>query len=111
MWLVPAKSRGPRSGAVADFAEALRLEAAGEYARAQTILSRPALAEGTLGPYAQYYKGVVQLALDRPAEALTTFRALADRAPIGYLAEATALRARGRRTLSPQSAGQHRDDE
>lgn len=90
LWLVPARNRSPRFGPLADFAEAVKLNS--DFPRALAILAQPALAQGTLGPYAQYYKGLAELGLGRPADARVTFHALADRMLVGYLNEGVALR-------------------
>jgi len=94
LWLAPdaaarAASRGP---AIAEFTQAVKLEVDNNFARALPILTQPALHQGTLGHYAEYYQGLAELRLGRPAEARRTFQALAARPPIGYLVEATALR-------------------
>ena len=48
--------------------------------------------DGTLGPYAIYYAGFAQLRLGRPSDARVTFQKLRALEPVGYLAEAAALR-------------------
>ena len=53
---------------------------------------QPALRQGPLGHYAEYYQGLAELRLGRPADARATFQALAAKNPVGYLAEAAALR-------------------
>ena len=73
-------------------ASAVKLEADGDHARALPILSQPALRVGTLGLYADYYKGLAELRLGRADEARRTFQALQSRDPVGFLAEAAALR-------------------
>jgi soluble lytic murein transglycosylase len=92
LWLVPPKSTGGRPRALADFASAVKLEVESEFAKALPILSSPAVQEGPLGHYAEYYKGLAELRLGRSEEARRTFRALASKQPIGYVAEATSLR-------------------
>lgn len=91
LWLVP-QSRGPLSAALAGFVEAVTLQFNADFSRALPILSRPGVRQGVLGHYAEYYRALAELRLGRPAEALTAFRALAERAPAGYLTEAAALR-------------------
>ena len=91
-WLVPAGSRSPRVGPLAELADAVKLVNNSDFPRALPILAQPALAQGTLGPYALYYKGIAELRLGRPSDARATLRAAADRSPIGYLTEAVALR-------------------
>ena len=92
LWLVPGKSRAPRPAALTEFAEAVKLEVNSEFARALPIVSQPAIQQGVLGPYAEYYEGLAQLRLGRAAEARATFRALGARSPVGYVSEAAALR-------------------
>ena len=48
--------------------------------------------QGALGAYAIYYKGFAELRLGRPADARLTFQMLRGTDPVGYLAEAGALR-------------------
>jgi soluble lytic murein transglycosylase len=48
--------------------------------------------QGTLGHYAQYYQGLAELRVGRAADARRTFQALSAQQPLGYLAEAAALR-------------------
>jgi soluble lytic murein transglycosylase len=81
-----------RTPAQAGFAEAVKLEVDSNFAKAQPMLSQPALQQGALGDYAVYYQGLAELRLARAAEARRTFQALAARRPVGYLVEAAALR-------------------
>jgi soluble lytic murein transglycosylase len=92
LWLAPDKSRTARTAALEELAQAVKLEVDSNFAKALPILSRPSVQQGTLGHYALYYKGFAELRLGRPAEARITFRALAERGPVGYLTEAVALR-------------------
>ena len=92
LWLAPDKRHTARTVALEDLAQAVKLEVDSNFAKALPILSRPAVQQGTLGHYAQYYKGFAELRLGRPADARVTFRALAERGPVGYLTEAVALR-------------------
>ena len=92
LWMAPARTRSVRSAPVTDFTRAVKLEVDGDFARALPILSQDAVQQGTLGHYAEYYKGLAQLRLGRPADARHTFQALAAKPPIGYLVEAAALR-------------------
>ncbi len=78
--------------AQADLVAAVKLEIEANYAKALPLLSQPAVQQGPLGPYAEYYKGFAELRLGRAADARRTFQALAARQPAGYLAEASALR-------------------
>jgi peptidoglycan lytic transglycosylase len=92
LWMAPARTRSVRSAPVTEFTRAVKLEVDGDFARALPILSQDAVQQGTLGHYAEYYKGLAQLRLGRPADARHTFQALAAKPPIGYLVEAAALR-------------------
>jgi soluble lytic murein transglycosylase len=92
LWMVPQKSNIGRPGAHPDFLTAVKLEVDENFAKALPMLSAPAVQQGPLGHYAEYYKGLAELRLGRSEEARRSFRALAAKAPIGYLAEATALR-------------------
>ncbi len=92
LWMVPQKSNAARSAALSDFAAGVKLEVASDFARALPIFSSPAVQQGTLGAYAAYYKGLAELRLGRVEQARSTFRALASTQPVGYLAEAVALR-------------------
>ena len=104
LWLAPdgpARASRPSAGpgrteaartASSDLAVAVKLEVDGNFANALPILSQPGIQQGTLGHYAEYYRGLAELRLARPADARQTFRALAAKAPVGYLVEAAALR-------------------
>lgn len=104
LWLAPggpARTGRPATGpgrteaarkAGSDLAAAVKLEADGDFAKALPILLRPGVQQGTLGHYAEYFRGLVELRLARPDDARQTFRALAAKAPVGYLVEAAALR-------------------
>jgi soluble lytic murein transglycosylase len=91
-WMVPDKGR-VRTLAQANLANAVKLENDGSHAKALALLMDPATKQdGPLAAYAEYYKGLAQLHLDRAAEARATFRALRATNPTGYLAEMAALR-------------------
>jgi soluble lytic murein transglycosylase len=104
LWLAPESptrvgrsSTGPGQTAAAraaasTLASAVKLEVDGNFAKALPILSQPGIQAGSLGHYAEYYRGLAELRLGRPADARQTFRSLAAKAPIGYLVEAAALR-------------------
>ena len=92
LWLVPPKSNGARPAGLADFASAVKLEVDGDFSRALPILSKPGVQHGALGHYAEYYKGLAELRLGRATDARHTFETLASHEPVGYLAEAAALR-------------------
>ena len=90
-WLAPSKARAV-TPAMTDLAAAVKLEVDGNFTRALPMLQQPALRQGTLGHYAEYYEGVAELRLGRPAEARETFQALGAKSPMGFLAEAAAMR-------------------
>ncbi len=92
MWLAP--DRTPATGVATTsglLANAAKLVARGDYAKAHAIVAQPALQQGPLGLYAAYYAGVAQLRLNRAGDALKTFRRVREQDPVGYLAEASAL--------------------
>ena len=75
-----------------EFADAVKLEVDGNFAKALPILSKPSLQQGPLGDYAQYYQAFAEMRLGRPAEARRLFQALQSKSPVGYLVEGAALR-------------------
>src|SRR5206468_1338177 len=75
-----------------DFATAVKLEVDGNFAKALPILTQTSIQQGTLGHYAEYYQGLAELRLGRPAEALRIFQKLGARNPMGYLVEAATMR-------------------
>jgi soluble lytic murein transglycosylase len=90
MWFAPQASgtgAPPRGG---ELMKAVNLAAKGHDANALAILARPALHEGPLAVYADYYAGVSQLRLARYEDARRSFGAVQARKPAGYLAEAAA---------------------
>jgi len=99
LWMAPvrqgqadAAAAVTRTPSIAQFAEAVKLEVDANFARALPILSQPSVQQGTLGDYALFYQGLAELRLGRAADARHTFQALQQRAPVGYLVEAAALR-------------------
>jgi soluble lytic murein transglycosylase len=91
-WMAPDKGRA-RTAAQVNLATAIKLEEAGDHARALALLTNPATKqERPLSTYVEYYKGLAELHLGRAADARATFRALRSGNPIGYLAEMAALR-------------------
>ena len=94
LWLAPdaAARAEARSAALGEFTQAVKLEVDNNFARALPMLMQPALRQGTLAFYAEYYQGLAELRLGRPADARRTFQTLASREPVGYLAEAAAMR-------------------
>jgi peptidoglycan lytic transglycosylase len=91
LWLAPAKGRA-RTAAMKQFADAVKFEVDANYAKALPIFSQPSQQQGPLGHYAAFYAGLAQLRLGQAAEARDTFRALLAREPVGYLAEAAAVK-------------------
>ncbi len=92
LWMAPDKTR-VRSAAESNLATAIKYESEGSHAKALALLTQPATAQpGPLGAYVDYYKGLAELRLGRPADARLTFQALQSRALVGYLVEASALR-------------------
>jgi soluble lytic murein transglycosylase len=92
LWLVPARTTTIRPPALNDFAMAVKLEVDSNFAKALPVFMQPALRQGPLGHYSEYYQGLAELRLGRPADARATFQALAAKSPVGYLVEAAALR-------------------
>ncbi len=91
LWMVPDQGRGGRTAALDELASAVKLAAGDNYTKALPILSQPALQQGLLGHYAEFYKARAELRLGHPDEARRAFQALQAPEPIGYLAEAAAL--------------------
>jgi soluble lytic murein transglycosylase len=91
VWMVPARSSGSRSAANAPLGTAATLMSRREYSKALTVLSQSSAREGVLADYASYYAGLAHLELLHADDALRTFKALRERKPLGYLAEASGL--------------------
>jgi soluble lytic murein transglycosylase len=87
LWLTPTEAelaeRAPLARAVADLA--------GRRAGAALPAFEGAVRDPLLGGYAALYAGRTQLALERPADAMTSARALLATSPTGYLADAAML--------------------
>jgi soluble lytic murein transglycosylase len=92
VWLAPPHVAAARTPAINDFVAAVKLEVDTNFAKALPILSQPSVQQGTLGHYAEYYKGLAELRTGHPDDARRTFQSLASKNPIGYLVEATAMR-------------------
>jgi soluble lytic murein transglycosylase len=92
LWFAPVAGTRPRAATTTDLASAIKLEVDGDFANALAIVSQPSLQQGPLGQYALYYQGFAELRLGRPADARRTFQQLRGMEPVGYLAEAAALR-------------------
>ncbi len=104
LWMAPA-SAAARTPNVEQFADAVKLEVDGNFARAQPILAQPAVQQGPLGDYAVFYEGLAQLRLGHAADARRTFQQLQSKPPVGYLVEAASLReAEADETLGDQAA-------
>ena len=110
LWLAPMTSSGPgrgvaRTAVLTDFVAGVKLEVDSNFARALPVFLQPALRQGTLGHYTEYYQGLAELRLGRASDARKTFQELAAKNPIGYLREAAALReAECDETLNDQDA-------
>jgi soluble lytic murein transglycosylase len=92
LWLVPESATKGRTGQPQDLVSAIKLEAEGSFTKALPILSRATVAQGPLGRYAVYYKGLAEAGLGRQADARRTFQGLQSADVVGYLSEAAALR-------------------
>jgi len=88
LWYAPSKG----TAANKTLATAVKLEVDSQFSKALPILSQASVQQGTLGPYAIYYRGFAELRLGRPSDARKTFQNLRAQDPVGYLAEAAALR-------------------
>jgi soluble lytic murein transglycosylase len=87
LWMVPKGAHR-----TSEFADAVRLEVDGSFAKALPILSKASLQQGPLGDYALYYQAFAEMRLGRPAEARRLFQTLQSKSPVGYVAEGAALR-------------------
>ena len=65
LWLAPAGRATVRSAALNDFATGVKLEVDSNFAKALPIFLQPAVRQGTLGHYAEYYQGLAELRLGR----------------------------------------------
>ena len=92
LWMVPDQGRSGRTAALDELASAVKLEAGDHYSKALPILSQPVLQQGLLGRYAEFYKALAELKLGHPDQARLAFQALQVSNPVGYLAEAAAVR-------------------
>ncbi len=91
--LLPSVSAARHAESAAeDFARGLKFLLDGEYAAALSLVSSPALTSTPLADYAEYYKGLALLGLERFEAAEDTFDDLEDRDLTGYLAQAVPLR-------------------
>ena len=99
LWMAPSQGSGQgrggdfaRTPAIDKFAAAVKLEVDSSFTKALPMLSDASVQQGTLGLYAEYYKGLAQLRLGQSADARKTFESLALKHPEGYLTEAAVLR-------------------
>jgi soluble lytic murein transglycosylase len=94
VWLADegAGLRSRSAGALAQFAEGVRLLASGDPARAVILVSTPALGETVLADYATYYTGLAKMSLGDAVVARRLFATVRDRQPEGFLREAAVLR-------------------
>jgi peptidoglycan lytic transglycosylase len=90
-WLAPEAGTSSARTPSAPLSIGVKLAAQGQYSKALTAVLEPITQKGILADYATYYAGVAQLRLQRPNEALKTFKSLRTRQLIGYLTEAAAL--------------------
>src|SRR5262249_39065861 len=94
LWLAPDAALVARlsGGAMNEFTAAVKLEVDGNFVKALPMLEQAPMQQSAMGHYADYYVGLAQLRLGRPADARRTFQNLAAKSPTGYLVEAAALR-------------------
>jgi soluble lytic murein transglycosylase len=92
LWMAPERGSGGRPAALNDLASAVKMETDADYAKALPLLTQPHVQQGPLADYALYYTGLAEIGLGRPADARLRFAVLQARRPVGYLAEAAALR-------------------
>ena len=111
LWLAPMATAGSgragvaRTAALNAFVSGVKLEVDSNFGKALPIFTQPSVRQGTLGHYAEYYQGLAELRLGRTTDGRQTFQALAAKHPVGYLAEAAALReAECDETLGDQTA-------
>ncbi|HEX7793970.1 MAG TPA: transglycosylase SLT domain-containing protein [Vicinamibacterales bacterium] len=90
-WLAPDHAASPARATSAPLSIGVKLAAQGQYSKALTAVLEPITQKGLLADYATYYAGMAQLRLQRPNEALKTFKGLRQRKLSGYLTELAAL--------------------
>jgi soluble lytic murein transglycosylase len=91
LWMAPEPGRA-RTTAQNEFTMAVKLEVDGNFAKALPYFSQPALRQGPLAEYAEYYAGLAKLRLGRLDEARRAFQMLAAKPLIGYLVQAVGFR-------------------
>ena len=93
MWFVPtdAERKTRRTAANQSLADGVEAFGAGDYARAVTLVSSPALAKGELKDWAAYYRGLAELKLSKAADARATFSGIRARKVRGHVSVAAAL--------------------
>jgi len=90
-WLAPEHGATAARTPSAPLSIGVKLAAQGQYSKALTAVLEPITQRGLLADYATYYAGIAQLRLQKPNEALKTFKALRARKLVGYITEAAAL--------------------
>src|SRR5262245_24596251 len=90
-WLAPELGASAVRTPSAPLSIGVKLAAQGQYCKALTAVLEPITQRGLLADYATYYAGIAQLRLQKPNDALQTFKALRTRKLVGYVAEAAAL--------------------
>jgi soluble lytic murein transglycosylase len=90
-WLAPDHAATPARATSAPLSIGVKLAAQGQYSKALTAVLEPITQKGLLADYATYYAGMAQLRLQRPNEALKTFKGLRQRKLSGYVTELAAL--------------------
>jgi peptidoglycan lytic transglycosylase len=90
-WLAPEHGATAARTPSAPLSIGVKLAAQGQYSKALTAVLEPITQRGLLADYATYYAGIAQLRLQKPNDALKTFKALRARKLVGYIAEAAAL--------------------
>lgn len=91
MWLAPEPTSGDVPESYRTFMRAVELHHAGRHAEALALLEPLDLTASPLAGYADFYRGLARLGLQRTTEARATFAALRARAPDGYLSEAAVV--------------------
>jgi soluble lytic murein transglycosylase len=92
LWMAPEPGRSPRTAAQRELAMGVKLEVDGNFAKALPLFQQSAFRLEPLAYYAEYYAGLALLRLGRLDEARRAFQALRVKGPVGYLAQAAAMR-------------------
>lgn len=91
MWLAPEPTAGEVPAAYGTFMRAVELHHAGRPDEALALLEPIDLTASPLAGYAEFYRGLARLGVQRAAEARATFAALRARSVVGYLSEAATV--------------------